>query len=117
MGRMRFLKLVSLLPALALLGGCGEPPRWMQFYADGQGRGFVGVHSSPATSAMWFADVGPAGFSSPSLQLDGTIYVGNHNGELVVTAPCGSGNEQRTFLRLSRLNRTLSPGPLLSPMP
>jgi outer membrane protein assembly factor BamB len=48
----------------------------------------MGTHSSRATHAKWFADVGPS-FASPVIGLDGTIYVGNFDGELVAVRPDG----------------------------
>lgn len=81
-----------------LIGGCdnemnppqeGEnllaPRQWMQIQSDEQGTGFNGVHTSFATpgTRKWQANIGELAFSSPVVDNDGDVWVGNVNGELV----------------------------------
>lgn len=95
---------VAVLCLLGLAAGCdpntpppqeGEnllvPRQWMQIQSDEQGTGFNGVHTVPAAPIYrkWAADVGELATSSPVVDNDGDVWVGNINGELVEVSPNG----------------------------
>jgi outer membrane protein assembly factor BamB len=72
---------------------------WSQFQSGIAGEGFLAVNTELAVPPLlkWEADVGRAGFSSPVIGPDGTVYVGNLDGELVAISPEGTERWRRTF--------------------
>ncbi len=68
------------------------PRQWTQLQSDEQGTGFNGVHTARAVLPLrkWTAGVGDVAFSSPVVDLQGRIWVGNTAGELVGIAPNGT---------------------------
>lgn len=84
-----------LLPLFLLLAGCDET--WMQFHGNGPSSGFVPIDVAPAVRTRWRARVGGVTYSSPVVGPDGTIYVGNTDGELVAVNPDGSERWRSAF--------------------
>lgn len=86
---------LGVLAAVILLGSNCPPnnsgnntlvPRdWAQVYSDKENSSFNAVHTLPAvvTLRKWQTQVGPLAFSAPVIGPDGTIYIGNANGEIV----------------------------------
>jgi outer membrane protein assembly factor BamB len=90
---MRFRWLCgSLLLALA---GCDDG--WMQFHGGASNSGFYLADTDFAFRPRWSAEVGQVVYSSPAVGEDGTIYVGNMDGELVAVAPDGTERWRRLF--------------------
>lgn len=110
---MRLLKPTLLVLLVAMVTGCGEV-RWSQFHADGPNRGFVSVHSGKAspTKAKWRANVGPVLFSSPAVDNDGAILIGNVNGQLVAVNP--DGTPKLTFTAVPPNNPVIYSSPAVS---
>lgn len=73
------------------------PRQWMQLQSDEQGTGFNGVHTERAVlpRRKWTAGTGQVAFSSPVVDQNGTVWVGNVNGELVGIAPNGALHTRR----------------------
>lgn len=90
-----FTRLVRwLIVFLIVVGmeGCGThgPGKWTQFHADAPSRGTNFISTEFATRPAWIVDVGTVVYSSPVIGGDGTIYVGNLEGELIATNPDGT---------------------------
>jgi outer membrane protein assembly factor BamB len=90
---MRYLlKSLFLCLIFLLYSGCADndrlgADRWSQFHADGPSQGFIGVHSNFPVRQQWSTEVGKVGYSSPAIGNDGTIYIGNIEGELIALSP------------------------------
>ncbi len=89
---MRFGRLC--IPLLLILAGCDDT--WTQFHGASNA-GFYLAKTELAFKPRWSADVGQVVYSSPAVGADGTIYVGNMDGELVAVAPDGSERWRRLF--------------------
>jgi outer membrane protein assembly factor BamB len=63
---------------------------WSQFRADSAGQGSRFVNTLNSLKPAWSLDVGHVVFSSPVVGSDGTIYVGNVEGELIAVNPDGT---------------------------
>ena len=63
---------------------------WSQFRADSAGQGSRFVITLDSLKPAWSLDVGHVVFSSPVIGSDGTIYVGNLEGELIAVNPDGT---------------------------
>jgi hypothetical protein len=63
---------------------------WSQFRADSAGQGSRFVNTLNSLTPAWSLDVGHVVFSSPVVGPDGTIYVGNVEGELIAVNPDGT---------------------------
>lgn len=80
-----------MFAVVLLFAGCtGDSQRWRQFHADGGNTGFILTDTSNALRSAWEARVGNVLFSSPVLDADGNLYVGNTSGGLVSVSPSGS---------------------------
>ncbi len=98
MSRTRSRGLLLVLGIAGLLGGgCGTPPHWRQFRADEPNSGFLLVGSANAIRPAWEVNVGPVVYSSPVLDRDGNLYVGNMDGELVSVSPSGAIRWRTSF--------------------
>ncbi len=91
------LTLASLLLAGVVLGGCVSgarlgTARWSQFHADGPSQGWMAVPSTAAVPLVpkWSVDVGLAGYSSPVIGPEGTVYITTAAGEVVAVNPDGT---------------------------
>jgi outer membrane protein assembly factor BamB len=63
---------------------------WSQVHADGASQGSRFVNTLDALTPLWSVDVGHVVFSSPVIGPDGTIYVGNLEGQLIAVNPDGT---------------------------
>jgi outer membrane protein assembly factor BamB len=63
---------------------------WHQYQANAASQGFAPLSTIPANSSKWQIEVGRVAFASPVIGLDGTIYIGNLQGELLAINPNGS---------------------------
>ncbi|MBF2046699.1 MAG: PQQ-binding-like beta-propeller repeat protein [Elainella sp. C42_A2020_010] len=72
---------------------------WPQFHADGANSGFVALRTSPARQPAWSIEVGPVLHASPVVGTDGTVYIGNMNGELSAFNSNGTLRWRRTLPR------------------
>jgi outer membrane protein assembly factor BamB len=101
MNRRYVLIISSLVFLMCLRAQCtppqpGEnllaPRQWMQLQSDEQGSGFNGVHSTFAvpSNRKWQVNIGDMAFSSPVIDIQGNIWVGNVAGELVGIRPNGT---------------------------
>jgi outer membrane protein assembly factor BamB len=63
---------------------------WSQFHADSTNQGSRFVNTINSLEPAWSVDVGHVVFSSPVIGVDGTIYVGNLEGELIAVNPDGT---------------------------
>jgi outer membrane protein assembly factor BamB len=63
---------------------------WSQVHADGASQGSLFVNTQPSSTPLWSVDVGHVVFSSPVIGPDGTIYVGNLEGQLIAVNPDGT---------------------------
>lgn len=78
------------IAVILLCAGCsGDSQRWRQFHADGHNTGFVLTNTSYALRPAWEAPVGNVLYSSPVLDADGNLYVGNVAGVLISVSPSG----------------------------
>jgi outer membrane protein assembly factor BamB len=73
-------------PSTALL-----PQPWMQLQGNAHGSGFNAVHTTLASPGFrqWQAHVGEMAYSSPVVDRQGNIWVGNVAGELIKITPAG----------------------------
>jgi outer membrane protein assembly factor BamB len=76
-------KQIFAISLVAVVSSCGPPSVWTQFHGDRANQGFILVSSPQATQPRWSVAVGPPSLSSPALAGDGSIFVGNTQGELV----------------------------------
>lgn len=83
----------------AMLGGCASVARWSEFHGNPGNTGYVGVNTPVAelASNRWTQKVGPTGFSSPAIAPDGTIYVGNMQGQVWGWNPDGTLRQSTQF--------------------
>src|SRR5262245_51893311 len=63
---------------------------WSQVHADGASQGSLFVKTLNSLTPLWSVDVGHVVFSSPVIGPDGTIYVGNLEGQLIAVNPDGT---------------------------
>lgn len=85
----------SLCVLLLLLAGCDDA--WKQFHGGAANSGFYDADTDYALESRWSVEVGRVVYSSPAAGADGTIYVGNMDGELVAVAPGGAILWRRPF--------------------
>jgi outer membrane protein assembly factor BamB len=83
----------------ALVSATPAAYAWQQFHADGANSGFAALRTSPARQPAWSIEVGPILHASPVVDLDGTVYIGNMNGELLSINPNGTLRWKRTLPR------------------
>jgi outer membrane protein assembly factor BamB len=63
---------------------------WRQFHGGPGNRGFAFVSTQPANSPKWRTEIGQVGYASPAVSLNGMVYVGTLNDELVAINPNGT---------------------------
>jgi len=107
-----------LLPLLALVQGCGDSSvgggedvlfgPWSQYQSGSAGEGVLATNTQFAVPSLlkWEVEVGRVIDSSPVVGPDGTVYVGNLDGELVAISPDGEEYWRRTFFNNSRILST-----------
>lgn len=91
--RLLIAALIMLpLMSCARVGPLGRPgaPGWSQFHADGPNQGALFVGTDFALAPAWDFDVGPVYFGSPVIGPDGTVYVGNLDGDVIAVNPNGT---------------------------
>lgn len=64
--------------------------QWQQFQASAPSQGFASLPTGPELNFKWKMQIGSVAFSSPVIAEDGTVYVGNLQGELSAIAPNGT---------------------------
>jgi outer membrane protein assembly factor BamB len=83
------------------LAACnGDVASWPQFHAGAASHGSILEPTEPAAVPAWEFEVGPVDFgkpqSSPVVGPDGTIYIGNLNGDIIAVNPDGTENWRAT---------------------
>ncbi len=70
---------------------------WSQFHGHAANGGHASVTTSFPITPAWSVPVGQVVFSSPVIDIDGNIYVGNIDGQLVAVSPAGVELWRTTF--------------------
>ena len=118
----RFSMVVVLLSLVALIQGCGTGndggnqegefnpffESWRQYQSGSAGEGVLAVNTQFAVPSLlkWEVEVGRVEYGSPVVGPDGSVYVGNLQGELVAISPEGQERWRRTFFNGSRILST-----------
>lgn len=83
-------KLMLCTAALAAVADLGHA-EWSYPHADAQNTGFAKVVTAPATKTLRAVTVGPlASGAAPVVGPDGTVYIGNLNGQVLAFHPDGT---------------------------
>jgi hypothetical protein len=84
------LKQVLCTAALAVATGTGHA-EWRYPHADAANTGFAKVVTAPAAKTLRAATIGPlASGAAPVIGPDGTVYIGNLNGQVLAFHPDGT---------------------------
>ncbi len=112
-----FLMLLSLAFGQGCESGSSDTipvlDTWSEYQSGNSGEGFLARNTERAVPPLvqWDADVGRVGFSSPVIAPDGTVIVGNLNGELVAIKPDGS---ERWRVEFAFVNATIMSTPAIA---
>lgn len=61
-----------------------------QFHFDGENQGFIPIRTKDAVESKWSLEIGPVGYGSPVIGIDGIVYIGTLTGELAAINPNGT---------------------------
>lgn len=90
----RYWALFGAVILVALVGCAGDEKSWPQFHGEAPSQGSLLEVTDPAFRPIWEFDVGPfdAGKpqGSPVVGPDGTIYIGNLDGDIIAVNPDGT---------------------------